>query len=33
MFRNLNEARLDDMLDTLKTFFAKVPNTITIANE
>jgi len=26
-------ARLEDMLDTLKTFFAKVPNTITIANE
>jgi len=33
LVRALNEARLDDMLDTLKTFFAKVPNTITIANE
>ncbi len=29
----LREGRIEDMLDTLKIFFAKVPNTITIDNE
>jgi hypothetical protein len=29
----LREGRVEDMLDTLKIFFAKVPNTITIDNE
>ncbi len=29
----LREGRVEDMLDTLKIFFAKVPNTITIENE
>ena len=31
--RALNEARVDDMLETLKVFFAAVPNTITLADE
>jgi hypothetical protein len=33
MVAALNEARVDDMLGHLKTFFTNVPNTIAIANE
>jgi hypothetical protein len=33
MLAALNEARVGDMLETLRIFFAKIPNDITIANE